>query len=51
MRNLNTNVVLEARKFSVTIGEKRILGDVWFQIRRGEYVSIVGPTVPVNRPC
>jgi len=44
MRNLNTNVVLEARKFSCTIGEKRILRDVSFQIRRGEYVSIVGPT-------
>jgi iron complex transport system ATP-binding protein len=43
MRNLNTNVVLEARKFSCTIGEKQILRDVSFQIRRGEYVSIVGP--------
>jgi iron complex transport system ATP-binding protein len=43
MRNLNTNIVLEARKFSCSIGEKRILRDVSFQIRRGEFVSIVGP--------
>ena len=43
MRNLNTNVVLEARKFSCHIGGKAILRDVSFQIRRGEYVSIVGP--------
>jgi ABC-type cobalamin/Fe3+-siderophores transport system ATPase subunit len=43
MRNLNTNIVLEARKFSCTLGDKRILRDVSFQIRRGEYVSIVGP--------
>jgi iron complex transport system ATP-binding protein len=43
MRNLNTNIVLEARKFSCSIGEKHILRDVSFQIRRGEYVSIVGP--------
>lgn len=43
MRNLNTNVVLEARKFSCSIAGKPILRDVSFQIRRGEYVSIVGP--------
>jgi ABC-type cobalamin/Fe3+-siderophores transport system ATPase subunit len=43
MRNLNTNVVLEARKFSCHVGSKAILRDVSFQIRRGEYVSIVGP--------
>ncbi len=43
MRNLNTNVVLEARKFSCRIDGKPILRDVSFQIRRGEYVSIVGP--------
>lgn len=43
MRHLNTNVVLEARKFCCTVGEKQILRDVSFQVRRGEYVSIVGP--------
>jgi iron complex transport system ATP-binding protein len=43
MRNLNTNVVLEARKFSCRVGSRTILRDVSFQIRRGEYVSIVGP--------
>ena len=43
MRNLNTNIVLEARKFSCRIGGKPILRDVSFQIRRGEYISIVGP--------
>jgi ABC-type cobalamin/Fe3+-siderophores transport system ATPase subunit len=43
MRNLNTNVVLEARKFSCHIGGKAILRDVSLQIRRGEYISIVGP--------
>ena len=43
MRSLNTNIVLEARKFSCSIGQKQILRDVSFQIRRGEYVSIVGP--------
>ncbi len=43
MRNLNTNIVLEARKFSCTIGDKQVLREVSFQIRRGEYVSIVGP--------
>ena len=43
MRNLNTNVVLEARKFSCSIGGKPILRDVSLQIRRGEYISIVGP--------
>jgi iron complex transport system ATP-binding protein len=43
MRNLTTNVVIETRKFSCTIGEKRILRDISFQIRRGEYVSIIGP--------
>jgi len=42
-RHLTTNVVLEARKFSYRVGEKEILRDVSFQIRRGEYVSIVGP--------
>ena len=35
--------MLEARRFSCRIGEKQILRDVTFQIRRGEYVSIVGP--------
>lgn len=43
MRNLNTNIVLEARKFSCSIGGRPILRDVSFQIRRGEYISIVGP--------
>jgi iron complex transport system ATP-binding protein len=43
MRSLNTNIVLEARKFSCSIGGKQILREVSFQIRRGEYVSIVGP--------
>jgi ABC-type cobalamin/Fe3+-siderophores transport system ATPase subunit len=43
MRNLNTNIVLEARKFSCALGDRQILRDVSFQIRRGEYVSIVGP--------
>jgi ABC-type cobalamin/Fe3+-siderophores transport system ATPase subunit len=43
MRNLNTNVVIEARKFSCRIGGRTILRDVSLQIRRGEYVSIVGP--------
>jgi iron complex transport system ATP-binding protein len=43
MRNLNTDVVLEARKFSCHVDGKAILRDVSLQIRRGEYVSIVGP--------
>jgi iron complex transport system ATP-binding protein len=43
MRNLNTNVVLEARKFSCHVDGRAILRDVSLQIRRGEYVSIVGP--------
>ncbi len=43
MRNLNTNVVLEARKFSCNIAGKTILRDVSLRIHRGEYVSIVGP--------
>ncbi|MCD4727820.1 MAG: ABC transporter ATP-binding protein [Pirellulales bacterium] len=43
MRNLNTNVVLEARKFSCRIAGKPILRDISLQIRRGEYISIVGP--------
>lgn len=43
MRNLNTNIVLEARKFCVEIDGKQVLRDVSFQIRRGEYISIVGP--------
>jgi len=43
MRNLNTNVVLEPRKFSCRIGGKPILRDISLQIRRGEYISIVGP--------
>jgi iron complex transport system ATP-binding protein len=43
MRTLKTNVVLEARKFSCQVDDKHILQEVSFQIRRGEYVSIVGP--------
>jgi iron complex transport system ATP-binding protein len=43
MRNLNTNIVLETRKFSCHIEGKPILRDVSLQIRRGEYISIVGP--------
>ena len=43
MRHLNTDIMLEAREFSCRIGEKQVLRDVSFQIRRGEYVSIVGP--------
>ena len=43
MRNLNTDIVLEARKFSCSIAGKPILREVSFRIRRGEYVSIVGP--------
>lgn len=44
MRNLKTNVVLEARQFACRVGGRAILRDVSLQIRRGEYVSIVGPT-------
>jgi iron complex transport system ATP-binding protein len=36
-------IVLEARHFSFSIGEKEILHDVTFSVRRGEYVAIVGP--------
>jgi iron complex transport system ATP-binding protein len=43
MRNLNTDIVLEARNFSCSIAGKPILREVSFRIRRGEYVSIVGP--------
>jgi ABC-type cobalamin/Fe3+-siderophores transport system ATPase subunit len=43
VRTLNTAVVLEARNFSCHIGDKAILRDVSFQIRRGQYISIVGP--------
>ncbi|NLF08132.1 MAG: ABC transporter ATP-binding protein [Pirellulaceae bacterium] len=43
MRNLNTNIVLETRKFSCHIEGKPILREVSLQIRRGEYISIVGP--------
>jgi iron complex transport system ATP-binding protein len=43
MRNLNTNVVLEARKFSCSIGGHPVLREISLQIRRGEYISIVGP--------
>ena len=43
MRNLNTDVVLEARNFSCRVDGKTILSDISLQIRRGEYVSIVGP--------
>jgi iron complex transport system ATP-binding protein len=39
----NDDIVLEARDFSCKIGDKAILRDVSFQIRRGEYMSIVGP--------
>jgi len=35
--------VIEARKLSCRIGNKRILRDVSFEVRRGQYVSIVGP--------
>ncbi|MCC6126523.1 MAG: ABC transporter ATP-binding protein [Pirellulales bacterium] len=36
-------IVLEAKHFSLARGGKEILRDVSFQIRRGEYVTIVGP--------
>jgi iron complex transport system ATP-binding protein len=43
MPDVNSPIVLEARRFSCHIDERPILRDVSFQIRRGEYVSIVGP--------
>jgi len=49
MRNLNTNVVLETRKFSCRIAGKRILRDVSLQIRRGEYIS--APTAQARPRC
>ncbi|MEN6407670.1 MAG: ABC transporter ATP-binding protein [Thermoguttaceae bacterium] len=36
-------IVIEARRLGCTIGRKPILRDVSFQVRQGEYVSIVGP--------
>jgi iron complex transport system ATP-binding protein len=36
-------IVLEAKNFSLARGGKEILRDVSFQVRRGEYVTIVGP--------
>ena len=35
--------MLEAKNFSLSRGGREILRDVSFQIRRGEYVTIVGP--------
>ncbi|MEN6457313.1 MAG: ABC transporter ATP-binding protein [Thermoguttaceae bacterium] len=40
--NPDADVVLESRKFSCRVGDKAILRDISLQIRRGEYVSIVG---------
>jgi iron complex transport system ATP-binding protein len=34
---------MEARKFSCRIGDRPILREISLQIRRGEYVSIIGP--------
>jgi ABC-type cobalamin/Fe3+-siderophores transport system ATPase subunit len=42
MTNTSNDIVLETRHFSYRIGDQEILHDVSFQIRRGEYVSIVG---------
>ncbi len=38
-----TDVALEAKNFSFSLGGKEILSKVSFSIRRGEYVAIVGP--------
>jgi ABC-type cobalamin/Fe3+-siderophores transport system ATPase subunit len=43
MKDTNAKVVLEAKNFSFSIGEKEILRDVSFAVRRGEYVAIAGP--------
>ncbi len=42
MPDANPPIVLEARRFSCCVHERSILRDVSFQIRRGQYVSIVG---------
>ncbi len=39
---MSIDIVLETRNFCCSIGDKPILRDVSFQIRRGQYVSIVG---------
>jgi ABC-type cobalamin/Fe3+-siderophores transport system ATPase subunit len=43
MKDANAKVVLEARNFFFSIGEKEILHDVSFIVRQGEYVAIAGP--------
>ena len=43
MNNRGVKVVLEAKNFSFSLGEKEILRDVSFSVRQGEYVAIVGP--------
>ncbi len=43
MNTPRRKVVLEAKNFSFSLGEKEILRDVSFSVRRGEYVAIVGP--------
>jgi iron complex transport system ATP-binding protein len=43
MNNASTDVALEAKGFSLSLGGKEILRDVSFSVCRGEYVAIVGP--------
>jgi iron complex transport system ATP-binding protein len=43
MNQAAAEIVLEAKNFSLTLDGKEILRDVSFQVRRGEYVTIVGP--------
>jgi ABC-type cobalamin/Fe3+-siderophores transport system ATPase subunit len=43
MKKPGAKIVLEAKDFSFTLGEKEILRNVSFSVKNGEYVAIVGP--------
>ncbi|MGW8257513.1 MAG: ABC transporter ATP-binding protein [Thermoguttaceae bacterium] len=43
MNTQAAKVVLEATKFSLSLGKKEILRNISFAVQRGQYVAIVGP--------
>ena len=48
---MNENILLACRDASLGYEGKAVWEHLDFQVRRGDYICIVGETAPANPPC